>query len=958
LNKSIQTTFRPTKIAYSFIFILFFGSNCPCFAQITATDSDFNAIWRSVETLIGPPKEEAARFFNLHNAPPDALLAQAENYILSYKNDSAVQISNLMIHTLKQQNQLESPLGLKTQLVLARALEHNQADSISQRLLLHVKQNCQKEGPWDTYIKCCLALALLEENIGRPAQCLEHLNDAKAAIDREGLHTYYPSYAMRACSYHRVLIQNRDSAVYYAKEILRTAPIHQMVLEEAWGNMLLASLLSSPNDPEFLKHFQASAKLFITIEDYTGLSYAFGAISSSYSHAGDLSTAMAYNDSTIVAAQKSIAAGNKWNHALFGAYQFRADLFRQMERHDSAWHYLQKGYETELTFVRESESAKALEIDARYLNEKKARQIQEQTKAIRFEQRMKKMLLLIVGIVFLLALGLAVGLVRYIRGMRELAEKNSIIEQQAEQLRSLDSAKSRFFANISHELRTPLTLLLGAISTIKKENHLTEKQQQLVLLANRGGEELGRLIHEILDLGKLESGKMAANREPVRVAAFFSTYFAQFESLAERKKIRFTFETDIDEDTTALLDKEKCRQMVYNLLSNAFKFTHAGGSVSGALHIDGGMLQLRVADTGTGIHPDDLPHIFERYFQTNQVNATAQGGTGIGLALCREYARFLDGEITAQSRLGEGSEFVIRFPVALTESAPALPETGEGLADEVLPAAAGSGGLSPAQAVSLGSAVRAKPAILVVEDNFELQAYLRTVLEGEYRVITADNGQVALDVLSSASDIQLIISDLMMPVMDGYQLLEALKSNDATRHIPTIMLTARAEARDRLKALRIGVDDYLTKPFDEEELLVRIENLLKNKAARLEETATEPTAEKAAPVLSAADRDWLENFEEHVRKNLASDLLTVPELAHHCLMSESTLLRQLKRLTGLTPQQYLMELRLDKARQLLEAHSRLPLAKIASQAGYSDVRSFSRSFRQRFGKLPSELTAA
>lgn len=195
----------------------------------------------------------------------------------------------------------------------------------------------------------------------------------------------------------------------------------------------------------------------------------------------------------------------------------------------------------------------------------------------------------------------------------------------------------------------------------------------------------------------------------------------------------------------------------------------------------------------------------------------------------------------------------------------------------------------------------------------------------------------------------------MMPVMDGYQLLEKLKNDDATRHIPVIMLTARAEVYDKLRALRIGVDDYLTKPFDEEELLARIENLLRNQAARQEEVSPETEPASAAPLLSQPDREWLETFEAYVQKHFSSDILSVSTLAHEFAMSESTLLRHLKRLTGLSPVQYLQEVRLDEARRLLENRVCNSIAQVASKVGYDDARSFSRSYKQRFGKSPSEV---
>ena len=194
----------------------------------------------------------------------------------------------------------------------------------------------------------------------------------------------------------------------------------------------------------------------------------------------------------------------------------------------------------------------------------------------------------------------------------------------------------------------------------------------------------------------------------------------------------------------------------------------------------------------------------------------------------------------------------------------------------------------------------------------------------------------------------------MMPVMDGFQLLEQLKSNAATRQIPVIMLTARADLRDKLHALRIGVDDYLLKPFDEEELVVRIENLLNNQAARQEESSTDDD-EPSTPARESEDEEWLDRFENYLQQNLSSDILNVPMIASEFAMSESTLLRQLKRLTGLTPAQYLLEMRLDHARRVLETGDFHSIAQVASDVGYTDSRSFSRSFKKRFGKLPSEF---
>lgn len=574
--------------------------------------------------------------------------------------------------------------------------------------------------------------------------------------------------------------------------------------------------------------------------------------------------------------------------------------------------------------------------------------------------------LIIVVLAFLFVAGLLIGLYKQRKGKQAMAAQNILIRQQAEQLKSLDAAKSRFFANVSHELRTPLTLLRGPVHTLLKENKLTEKQTKLLQMAERSGKQLEQLVNEILDLRKLEMGKMDVDEKPTGLSTFFRTYFAQFESLAESRQIDFTFDLSGTHGVVAGIDREKCRQILYNLLSNAFKFTPTNGRIAAAVSVNDGTLRLTVSDTGAGIHPDDLPFVFDRFFQTNRPDKPAEGGTGIGLNLCYEYARLFGGTIEAESTPGEGSVFRVAFPVRLVEAN-----------DETLSAPTAQIGMPAHDEAEISSSVGAsevsqssKPTILVVEDNPDLQDYIRFILQEKYNVVTAENGRTALERLKvegrglrgdgplpSTLYLQpsLILSDLMMPVMDGYQLLERLKSHDATCHIPTIMLTARAEAQERLKALRIGVDDYLTKPFDEEELLARIENLLKNQAARQQEAAAEAGQETPRPVMSQPDREWLEIFEAYVQKHFDSDILNVPALACEFAMSESTLLRQLKRLTGLSPIQYLQEVRLDEARRLLENHMCNSIAQVASKVGYDDARSFARAFRQRFGKLPSEM---
>ena len=560
---------------------------------------------------------------------------------------------------------------------------------------------------------------------------------------------------------------------------------------------------------------------------------------------------------------------------------------------------------------------------------------------------------IILTLLALLAVGFVLGYIQQRRRKTELADRNFLIQQQADELASLDAAKSRFFANISHELRTPLSLIVGPLATLLSKGEQPDKHTALLRTAQRSARQLETLVNNILDLRKLEAGKMPLNPEPTQLNAFFQLHLEQFQSLAQWRQIRYTHNIRIAPSLVADLDREKCRQILYNLLSNAFKFTPAAGSVEVIVEMSGDQLSIQVDDTGVGIHSDDLPQLFDRFFQGSRKGGALSGGTGIGLSICQEYVHLMQGDIQANSQPGAGSVFNASWPVALSEigSSPAplavseLPASHEGSVP-LLKSVVGES--PPTETASL------LPTLLIVEDNPGLREYLGLVLCDTYHVRLAENGAVALQMLAEVPAVDLVLSDLMMPVMDGYELLEKLKADDATRHLPFLMLTARAEPTDRLRALRLGVDDYLTKPFEEEELLVRIANLLKNQAMRRlegEPSDKEPVAPATPPTrLSEAEQTWLENFEQYVRDYLASDALTIPALGEAFAMSESTLLRQLKRLTGLSPAQYLQQMRLDEARRRLENGE--PVATVARRVGYKDARSFSRSFKRRFGKLP------
>jgi signal transduction histidine kinase/DNA-binding response OmpR family regulator/ligand-binding sensor domain-containing protein len=535
---------------------------------------------------------------------------------------------------------------------------------------------------------------------------------------------------------------------------------------------------------------------------------------------------------------------------------------------------------------------------------------------------------------------------------QEVARQTATIRQQTEELKQLDELKTRFFANVSHDLRTPLTLLLGPVGSVLNKNKVDASDRSSLEMAHNNGQQLLHLVDEILDLGKLTAGTLAIEEKEVLIAPLFRRLCSAFSSHADRLGIQYTMHTDIAEDVAVTLDDKKFGAITNNLLSNAFKFTASGGHVTASLKTHGDQLDLQVSDTGRGIHPDDLPHIFERYYQSRRQDAPLAGGSGIGLALCKEYAELLGGSIAVNTNNTSktGSTFAVRLPVqiaittqvaveSMSNDAAALNETANAFYDVPVTPASGS------------------HAILIAEDHDDLRRYIESVLSPFYTLHLTTNGQEAISFLENLSTEKipsLILSDIMMPFMDGFQLAERLKADDRFRHIPMVMLTARADMKDKLRALRIGVDDYLLKPFAEEELLSRIHNLVRNATARKEaDPSDEAVVNEPVAFFNGEDQEWLGELERVVMKDMGNFNLSADMLATTLAMSRTSLFRRVKKLTGLTAQQYVTEVRFRVAREWLESRRYATVKSVAHGVGLRDVEHFSRQFRDRFGKLPS-----
>ncbi len=576
----------------------------------------------------------------------------------------------------------------------------------------------------------------------------------------------------------------------------------------------------------------------------------------------------------------------------------------------------------------------------------------------------------------------------------ELKKDKETIQLQAKELRLLDKLKSRFFANVSHELRTPLTLMLGPVHSLLKRKKRDGEETKLLQFIQRNAQQLQKLINEILDLSKLEDNKLEVIEKPVLFYPYLKDQMAQFHSFAASMQQEFDMKFEADESLQILLDKNKFEKIVHNFLSNALKFTPPSGKVALKVEQLGNHLQVSVSDTGRGIHPDDQPHIFDRFYQapsrppqngeelSSQIGEGwegAEGGTGIGLSLCKELAELLGGKVWAESELGKGSVFYFKFPkVEVTSLGDGHETMQKGVNSEPTIALEPEMTPFPFPTKPLLKDVTSKPGmanILIVEDNADLREYLQFLLS-DYQVFTTANGKEALEWLTAddgrrTTDTNrlpsavrrqpdLIISDLMMPVMDGFQFLEKLKSDDRWRHLPIIMLTAKVNARAKLRALRIGVDDYLTKPFQEEELIVRIENLLGNYRKRMEMFSkmgdgTLGALDKNRPVIAEVDAEWLKEVEAVFEKHFGDPGLSVERAAWELHLSIRQFQRRLKMVTGLSPIQYIREMRLQKAKDYLLAGKYATVQKTALATGFKDARYFSELFQKHFAVSPSSF---
>lgn len=528
------------------------------------------------------------------------------------------------------------------------------------------------------------------------------------------------------------------------------------------------------------------------------------------------------------------------------------------------------------------------------------------------------------------------------------------LEFETKKQKEIETLKSRFFANISHEFRTPLMLIKGPLEQLLLKKGSADEH---IRLAYNNTEKLKLLIDQLLDISKLESNLIPLNASEEDLSTLLKGFVISFKSITEQKEISLTIDCP-EEKCIALVDRDKFEKIINNLLSNAYKFTSKKGSISVSLKkrisVEKVFYDIIVKDSGIGIDKDKLDKIFDRFFQVDDSSIRSYGGSGIGLSLVKELADLHHWSISVKSSIGVGTEFLLSIPGIEADKL-------KDISDDQKTFNSSNNFIDSLQEIKVDDSGTTevysdkKEIVLLVEDSQEVRQYLKGILYEDYNILEAENGKRGIEIASEKSP-DLIISDVMMPIMDGFEFCQKIKTDIQTSHIPVILLTAKASSESKIEGLETGADDYLTKPFHSRELLVRVKNLLDIRKKLKEKFSKDIDVKPANLVVNKLDEEFLSKAFQVTEKNIDKPEFDTEQFAKEMFLSRSQLHRKLLAITGHTPGEFVRTFRLKKAASLI-LEKRLSVTQIAFEVGFNSPSHFSKAFRQQFNCLPTEFTS-
>ena len=737
-----------------------------------------------------------------------------------------------------------------------------------------------------------------------------------------------------------------DSALVYHKKSLELhSELNSVIgLIRSYSNLGEAYLLLKDYDRAIANYLKAKSYSEAS-EQQRSLAYIFDKLAEVYLNTNELDSAAIYLD-------RSLQHGNQKDEyfGLRRTYYNLSRLEKKRGNFEKALEYFELHKQIADSLARTQKDKELAEVQAKYDTEKQEKEIINLQK----ENEKRTLWRNVFAVGTLATLGFALLLFQFFR-YRNKKNKELLVteEAQRQELEKLDKLKSRFFSNISHEFRTPLTLILGPLDKIRR--NVDDSLQPTVDIIERNGNRLLKLINQLLDLSKIESGRVALKVALIDVVPLLKGWVTSFDSLADAKGIKLSF-TSEKESHFLYLDLEKMEEVVINLLSNAFKYTPDSGRITvDVLEKNSNekkYLSISVSDTGTGIPEQELEHIFDRFYQASNADSEDVTGTGIGLSLIKELVELHKGSVKVKSEVGKGSAFEVLFPLGkehLNEDEIVGISQTKKIVKEQEPVA-------PVPEVEIARETEQDetlPIVLMIEDNLDLRNYIGEILSESYHVLEAVNGKEGVAMaIEHTPDI--VLSDLMMPKMDGLQVCKTLKKDMRTSHIPIILLTAKSSKEDKIEGLKSLADDYLTKPFDTEELLIRLKNLIDLRKKMQEHFGTEDILKPKKIKMSSMDAVFMEKVTDQLEEEISNSLFGVVELADAVGLSKSQLLRKVKAITSLTPNEFIRSFRLHRAMEMLRQQAGT-VSEIAYETGFQNASYFAKCFQEQFGMSPSAV---
>lgn len=654
-------------------------------------------------------------------------------------------------------------------------------------------------------------------------------------------------------------------------------------------------------------------------------------------------------------AYKYLVRGRKMAHDLADPnflkdiYLALADYYERVGRFDSALSNFQKYAIQKDSILNDSKLKEIGKVEAEYEYEKQRiideKEHEKQLEIERQKQQRQQLILIIGGISALIIFVLLVIIFRRLQVIRKqnkiIAEQKSEVESQSQKLKVLDMAKSNFFANISHDLRSPLTLILGSIDQVlEEEKTISLKSKDLLDSGYRNSKKLLFMTDEIRDLSRLQEGRLQLKKQYVKIDGYLNLLVKMFSSAAIYKKIVLEFDSKLEQSKIISLDPHQFEKVIYNLLSNAVRHTEELGSIKVSvedLTSDSSKALITISDTGIGIPGDQIQHIFDRYYQVPTAIPGETSGFGIGLALCKEIVLLHDGEIWVESRENEGTTFSITLNYSPVDP------SSKAIIDEYYDPI-----LSPLEYAQpdeqSASVEQGKKTLLIVEDHREIRQYMSNLLKDLYNIVIAKNGEEALNQLKSHK-IDLVISDLMMPYMDGFEFLKTIKADDQYRHLPVLIVSARTEEEDKLEILKLGAEEIIAKPFTPKELIIRTQNLLSKKGDHNVLDIFEPSN-----VNSGVENLISKKLESLILDRIDDPHLSVLDLSEAMAASERKVFRLVKKVFNLTPLELIKETRWKYLDALIQKGTKMSASEAGRCIGIGNVTYFKRQFKGRFGE--------